>query len=91
MLRLPVVAAVVLTETTTLGIRRQDVDRLALPREMVMVETENGPVAAKVATLPSGVRRAAPEYEACRAVAEAHNVPLWDVYRAVERAYHSRV
>ncbi len=85
------VAAVVLTETTTLGIRRQDVDRLALPREMVMVETEYGPVAAKVATLPSGVRRAAPEYEACRAVAEAHNVPLWDVYRAVERAYHSRV
>ena len=85
------VAALVLTETTTLGIRRQDVDRLSLPREMVMVETEYGPIAAKVAILPSGARRAAPEYEACRAVAEARNVPLWDVYRAVERAYRNGV
>ena len=85
------VSAVVLTETTTLGIRRQDVDRLSLPREIVMVETEHGPIAAKVATLPSGARRATPEYEACRAVAEARNVPLWEVYRAVERAYSSGV
>ncbi|MFN8497299.1 MAG: nickel pincer cofactor biosynthesis protein LarC [Anaerolineae bacterium] len=82
------VAGVVLSETTTLGIRRQDVDRLSLPREIVMVETEYGPIAAKVATLPSGLRRAAPEYEACRVVAEARGVPLWQVYRAVERAYH---
>jgi uncharacterized protein (DUF111 family) len=77
---------IVLTETTTLGVRRQDVERLCLPREMKMVETPFGPVPAKVATLPDGRRRAAPEYEACRRVAEERGVPLWEVYGAVQAA-----
>ena len=80
-------SAIVLTETMTLGVRRQDMDRYCLPREMVTVETRFGSVAAKVAQLPDGRRRVAPEYEDCRRVAEAHGVPLWEVYRAVEAGF----
>ncbi len=77
---------IVLTETLTLGVRRQDMDRYCLAREMVTVATRFGPLPAKVATLPDGTRRAAPEYEACRQAAEVYGVPLWEVYRAVEAA-----
>ncbi len=82
-------SALVLTETMTLGVRRQDLERLCLPRELVTVETRFGPLAAKVAHLPDGRRRVAPEYESCRRAAEAHGVPLWEVYRAVEAAFGS--
>ena len=80
---------IVLTETMTLGVRRQDMDRYCLPREVVTVETRFGPLAAKVALLPDGRRRVAPEYEDCRRVAEAQGVPLWEVYRAVEAGFSS--
>ena len=79
-------SGIILAETMTLGVRRQDMDRYCLPREIVAVETAYGPVQAKLALLPDGRRRVAPEYEACRRVAEAHGVPLWEVYRAVEAA-----
>lgn len=77
---------IILTETMTLGVRRQDMDRYCLPREIITVETRFGPIQAKVAILPDGARRVAPEYEACRQVAETLGVPLWTVYRAVEAA-----
>jgi uncharacterized protein (DUF111 family) len=39
----------------------------------------------KVKRIPGEPPRAAPEYEACRALAEAHDLPLAEVYRIVER------
>lgn len=79
-------SGILLAETMTLGVRRQDMDRYCLPREIISVETAFGVVQAKVALLPDGRRRVAPEYEACRRVAEARGVPLWEVYRAAEAA-----
>jgi hypothetical protein len=43
-------------------------------------------VRIKIATLPDGARRAAPEYDDCRRLAEATGAPLREVYRAAERA-----
>lgn len=81
-----VLSSIVLTETTTIGVRRQDVERFALPREIITVETRFGRIEAKLVELPNSTRRLTPEYEACRRVAEEHGVPLWDVYRAVQSA-----
>jgi uncharacterized protein (DUF111 family) len=39
----------------------------------------------KVKRLPGEPPRAAPEYEACRRIAEARGLPLAEVYRIVER------
>jgi len=75
----------ILLETTSLGVRRQEVERLCLPRAMEQVETPWGPVRVKVAHLPDGQRKAAPEYEDCRALALAHGVPLREVYEAARR------
>jgi uncharacterized protein (TIGR00299 family) protein len=83
-------SAIILTETMTLGVRRQDMDRYCLPRRILTVETRFGPMPVKVAVLPDGSHRAAPEYEDCRRVAERFGVPLWEVYRAVEAAFEGQ-
>jgi len=78
----PTMTAILFTETTTLGIREQTVTRHALPRIIEHVDTPYGPVHVKVAELPDGTTKHAPEYEDCRRLAEEHDVPLREVYRA---------
>jgi uncharacterized protein (TIGR00299 family) protein len=64
------------TETTTLGIRSYEVERRALPRSIVRVETEYGPIDVKVAYLNGRVVNEMPEFEQCRAAASKAGVPL---------------
>ena len=80
--------AVLLAETTTLGVRRALVERLSLPRTQQTVATPYGPVRVKV-TWWQGRRRAVPEYDDCRAAAEAHGVPLVEVQNAARQAAQS--
>jgi len=77
---------ILFSEVTTLGVRFQSWERVALPRETVTVRTAWGPVAGKLARLGER-QRFAPEFEACRAIALARGVPLPEVYRAAERAF----
>jgi pyridinium-3,5-bisthiocarboxylic acid mononucleotide nickel chelatase len=71
-------------ETSAIGLRLRREQRLTLPREMITVATPWGEVPAKKILTPAGVV-VTPEYEACRAVAEAHQVPLQSVYAAINR------
>jgi pyridinium-3,5-bisthiocarboxylic acid mononucleotide nickel chelatase len=75
---------ILFAETSTLGVRRYDVSRTCLPREIRTVETAYGPIRVKVATY-GAAEKAAPEYEDCRRAAEAHGVPLREVYLAAMR------
>jgi hypothetical protein len=77
---------ILLRETSTLGVRQQIMGRMSLPREFRTVTTPYGNVRIKIATLAGGARRAAPEYDDCRRLAEETGAPLRDVYRAAERA-----
>jgi pyridinium-3,5-bisthiocarboxylic acid mononucleotide nickel chelatase len=77
------------TETTTLGIRRQRVARSCLARQSETVGTPYGAVRVKVARWGAGAIKAAPEYEDCRAAAQAHDVPLRVVYAAALAAWES--
>jgi pyridinium-3,5-bisthiocarboxylic acid mononucleotide nickel chelatase len=77
---------ILLRETSTLGVRQQIMGRMSLPREFRTVKTPYGDVRIKIASLAGGVRRAAPEYDDCRRLAEETGAPLRDVYRAAERA-----
>ncbi|MEJ5309456.1 MAG: nickel pincer cofactor biosynthesis protein LarC [Anaerolineae bacterium] len=81
----PTMTAILFTETTTLGVREQTVTRHALPRVIEHVDTPYGPVHVKVAELPDGTTKRAPEYEDCRRLAEEHGIPLREVYRAANR------
>jgi uncharacterized protein (DUF111 family) len=78
-------AALVLAETTTLGVRVSRLERYIAARHAAVVETELGPVRVKVKEL--GDRRiVAPEYDDAARIARERSVPLADVYRAVARA-----
>lgn len=70
-------AAVVLSESTTLGVRWRHMERLELPRETVTRQTRFGPIRYKVAG-----GRARPEFEDCRAAAEKAGVSIQDVLAA---------
>ncbi|MDD5467539.1 MAG: nickel pincer cofactor biosynthesis protein LarC [Anaerolineales bacterium] len=78
--------AILFSETSTLGVRQQWVERRSLKREITTVQTAYGPVRVKIATWGDGNWKAAPEAEDCRRLAEAHHVPLRQVYRAAENA-----
>ncbi len=73
------VAATLMRETTTLGVRSYSVARLERPRRMIEVDTRFGRVAVKIAEGPFGPPQLKPELEACRAAAKAHGVPLREV------------
>ena len=77
--------AILFGETSTLGVRQYAVERHCLARSLRQVETDYGPVQVKTATW-NGRLKVKPEYEDCRRLAEAHHVPLVEIYRAVERA-----
>ncbi len=70
-------------ETTTLGVRSYEVNRRALAREMVRIETPYGPIDVKVAYLNGAVINEMPEYDQCRSAAHKANVPLREVEAAV--------
>ena len=72
-------------ETTSLGVRFYDVQRRALPRRAIMVQTEFGAIAAKAVTEPGGARRIVPEFEVCRKIAKARGLPLRTVYETIQR------
>lgn len=76
------VAAVILTESTSLGVRRYGVDRVERPRRIVQVETAYGSIPVKVAEGPFGPPQRKPEFDACAAAAEAHGVPVREVIQA---------
>ena len=74
-------------ETTTLGVRRYDVQRRKLRREKHEVETPWGKVEGVVAWLDARQARFSPEYESCRKMADAQSVPLREIYEAAQRAF----
>lgn len=81
---------IILSETTTIGIRRLQMERTCLPRAIESVETPWGEVAVKTVRLPDGTRRTTPEYEACAAIARDKGVALQTVMDTVREAARNR-
>jgi uncharacterized protein (TIGR00299 family) protein len=74
-------------ETTTLGVRSYAAERRVLARQWDTVHTRFGDVRIKVARLDGHIRQASPEFEDCRKLAEAQNVPLQRVMEEAARAW----
>jgi uncharacterized protein (DUF111 family) len=77
-------------ETTTLGVRSYAARRRVLARQWETVHTRFGDVRIKVARLNGHIRQASPEFEDCRKLAEAQNVPLHRVMEEAARAWADR-
>ena len=80
-------ADVVFRETTTIGVRYQEVERECLRREIVRVETPIGPVCFKVAWRDGRVVNAVPEFEDCARLAAATGRPVKEIQALAVQAY----
>jgi len=85
------VARLLLRETSTLGVRVRPVHRWEAERELLEFESSLGPAAVKVKRLPGEPPTIAPEYEACKRLAEVTGRPLTEVYRIVQAEGEARL
>jgi uncharacterized protein (TIGR00299 family) protein len=76
----------IFTQFTTLGVKMFDVVRNALERESRLVRFDGRDIRVKVATLPDGTRRAKPEFDDLRRVAEETSRPLAEIRSEVMSA-----
>lgn len=76
------VVETIFEETSTLGMRIQEVRRMVTDRKIEEVETRWGKAKVKVS---SG--RVSPEYESCREIADREDIPIMRVYESVKRDY----
>ncbi len=82
----PAMTELVLRETTTFGVRVQDVERHILRRAMDSVETPWGTVRVKTGYWGEEAVKRMPEYEDCKRLAAENNVAIMQVYCAAQLA-----
>jgi uncharacterized protein (TIGR00299 family) protein len=78
--------ATIFRETTSLGIRRQPLERWTCQRTIRAVTTPWGDVHVKEQRWGGELLGTTPEYDDCATIARTQNVPLRAVYAAVEEA-----
>lgn len=78
------IAAVLFSETSTIGTRHYPVNRIITERRIADIETAWGPVKVKIATHEGMVCNIAPEFEDCRRLAEKTEVSLKNVLQEAQ-------
>ena len=84
------VEGVLLTESSSIGLRRYPVSRVVLDRRSTRVETPWGSVAVKLAYRDGARVNVAPEFEDCARLARQKGVALKDVYQHAIAAFLAR-
>ena len=84
-------ADIIFRESTTLGVRYREEQRLVLPRSSMHVRTPYGRVRVKIAQRPGGRITVSPEYDDCARRAAAKRVSLREVMDAASRAAEKMV
>jgi uncharacterized protein (TIGR00299 family) protein len=81
------IAAVLFTDTTTIGMRYQEMRRDVLDREIRSIDTPLGPVRFKIASRAGRVLNAAPEFDDCARIATERGMAIKDVQALATRAW----
>jgi uncharacterized protein (TIGR00299 family) protein len=76
---------IIMSETTTFGIRVMRADRQILSRKFLEVKTRSGTVRVKLGLCGGKVLKAVPEYEDARALAIKTGRPLGDILKEIEK------
>jgi uncharacterized protein (TIGR00299 family) protein len=79
------VKEILLTETTTLGVRKYSVEKTMLQRNFYKLSTKYGDITIKEAYYLGNKIKAKPEYSECKKIACEKNIPIKDVYDEVYR------
>lgn len=81
-----VLEELLLRETSTFGVRRSEWSRRILTREFKTIETIYGNIVVKIGILEGEIIKVSPEYEDVKQAALQSNMPLVDIYLAVQKA-----
>lgn len=77
-------AVLLFAESTAIGVRTSEWDRLVLEREQKKVKTPYGAIRVKLVSGPGGEKSVSAEYDDCKAAATKHEVALRIVVQAAE-------
>jgi pyridinium-3,5-bisthiocarboxylic acid mononucleotide nickel chelatase len=83
-------SGILFAETTTIGVRYQEMTRDCLEREIVTVETPLGAIRFKVARRAGQVLNASPEFDDCARIATARSLPVKEVQAVAMTAWMQR-
>ncbi len=89
--KIPFMADIIFTESTTLGVRFGESERLVLKRAVINVRTPHGRVRVKLAKRPGGHISASPEHDDCARLAAERGVPLRMVIAAASHAAEAEI
>jgi hypothetical protein len=84
------IAGALFSDTTTIGVRYQEMRRERLDREVISVETPLGAIRFKVARRDGRVVNAAPEFDDCARIAAGRGLPIKDVQAIATKAWLDR-
>jgi pyridinium-3,5-bisthiocarboxylic acid mononucleotide nickel chelatase len=79
-------ARIILSETSTIGVRYYPVGRIILKRISEKLKTRHGTIRVKVVEEPNGTRRVTPEYDDLKRIAAAKKIPLKLLYDELVRS-----
>jgi len=80
-----------LSESSTLGVRISQVQRIKAQRVLENLQTPFGPVSIKIKRLGNRIISATPEYEDCQRIALEKGIPLEDVYDVAHQIIKTRL
>ena len=75
---------IILSETTSIGVRFYQAERKILKREIRPVKTKYGNVNIKISQLDNKKKKKSVEYEDCRKIAKKYNLPLLEVMNTLK-------
>jgi len=79
-------AKIILTETSSIGLRYYEAARRVMERETKILNTKFGKVRFKRARLGNEIIKSSPEYEDCRKIARQLDLPLIEVMKRMLNA-----
>ncbi|HXX77693.1 MAG TPA: nickel pincer cofactor biosynthesis protein LarC [Ktedonobacteraceae bacterium] len=79
-----------LRESSTLGVRISQVQRIKAQRDLERIQTPLGPITVKVKRLSDRIISATPEYEDCQRLALERGIPLEEVYDVARQVIITR-
>ncbi len=80
---------IIFEQTTTIGIRKYEVDRISLNREIIKVKTKYGTIRIKKAYKDNKLLKCFPEYEDCKTLAQQQGVSIINIYNEALKEFYS--
>ena len=80
-----------LTETSTFGVRYKEYNRAKLDRKFIEVDTGYGKVKVKLGYYNNKLIKLKPEYEQCKLISKTLNIELREVYNEINKSINEKI